>query len=298
MRKRPCLLFACIFLTGIAFQRYKWNIVGLIPLCFLLVECFFGISSKHFKRMAGRSILILSAFVLGVIHTEKQEAFRNAYMSRLENDSNAVIYGEILKIEETEYGCRLILTDCYISQTGAEIPCNKIMVYASSDQFRIGQIYQFQGNVQLFEKARNEGNFDSEVFYQSQKIDFSIYEEKSVLLGVKENRIRDNLLEIKEKINQIFLENMKEDAAGFYMGMITGDKSLLSEDTKDLFAIGGISHILAISGVKIQNLAIPLIAENRINRAFVPLHIAKIYILKLCFNEEIIPRCRFPCSRG
>ena len=51
-------------------------------------------------------------------------------------------------------------------------------------------------------------------------------------------------------------------------------------------------------GVKTQNLAIPLTRRIRINSAFVPLHIAKIYILKLCLEEEIIPRCRFPCSRG
>ena len=57
-------------------------------------------------------------------------------------------------------------------------------------------------------------------------------------------------------------------------------------------------HLLAISGVKTLKLDIPLVPETRINWAFVPLHIAIIYILKLCLDEEIIPRCRFPCSRG
>ena len=60
----------------------------------------------------------------------------------------------------------------------------------------------------------------------------------------------------------------------------------------------GIALCLAKRGVKTQNLAIPLTRKTRINSAFVPLHIAKIYILKLCSDEEIIPRCRFPCSRG
>ena len=59
-----------------------------------------------------------------------------------------------------------------------------------------------------------------------------------------------------------------------------------------------ITQAVAIKGVKTQNLAIPLTHRNRINSAFVPLHIAKIYILKLCLDEEIISRCRFPCSRG
>ena len=67
---------------------------------------------------------------------------------------------------------------------------------------------------------------------------------------------------------------------------------------KTLFSDNGIGHILAISGVKTLKLDIPLVPETRINWAFVPLHIAIIYILKLCLDEEIIPRCRFPCSRG
>ena len=51
-------------------------------------------------------------------------------------------------------------------------------------------------------------------------------------------------------------------------------------------------------GVKTQNLAIPLSHRNRINSAFVPLHIAKIYILKLCLDEEIIPPLSFPLFKG
>ena len=60
----------------------------------------------------------------------------------------------------------------------------------------------------------------------------------------------------------------------------------------------GVGRLIDMYGVKTQNLAIPLTRKTRINSAFVPLHIAKIYILKLCSDEEIIPRCRFPCSRG
>ena len=80
--------------------------------------------------------------------------------------------------------------------------------------------------------------------------------------------------------------------------LLLGEKEELDAEVKALYQKNGIAHILSISGVKTQNLAIPLTRKTRINSAFVPLHIAKIYILKLCSDEEIIPRCRFPCSRG
>lgn len=60
----------------------------------------------------------------------------------------------------------------------------------------------------------------------------------------------------------------------------------------------GLAHVIGVLGVKTLKLDIPLVPETRINWAFVPLHIAIIYILKLCLDEEIIHRCRFPCSRG
>ena len=86
--------------------------------------------------------------------------------------------------------------------------------------------------------------------------------------------------------------------ASVMRAMLLGEKSGIDRDTKRLFQLNGIAHILAISGVKTLKLDIPLVPETRINWAFVPLHIAIIYILKLCLDEEIIPRCRFPCSRG
>ena len=80
--------------------------------------------------------------------------------------------------------------------------------------------------------------------------------------------------------------------------MLLGERTFLSEETQSLYKAAGALHVIAVSGVKTLKLDIPLVPETRINWAFVPLHIAIIYILKLCLDEEIIPRCRFPCSRG
>ena len=88
------------------------------------------------------------------------------------------------------------------------------------------------------------------------------------------------------------------DDDGVLSAMLLGDKTSLDSEIRSLYQKSGIAHVLAISGVKTLKLGIPLVPETRINWAFVPLHIAIIYILKLCLDEEIIPRCRFPCSRG
>lgn len=269
MRKRPCMLFACIFLTGIVFQRYDWKWLCLVPLVVLVLEIYYGVNFymdkqgnrncavKSFdnsgvliwRRIAGRSLVLLSAFFLGISHMKSEEDFRNTYMSKLEDGQEVIIFGEILTTQETEYGNRLLLTDCYISLKETMLPCNQVMAYVSSDQYRIGQVYQIKGKVQLFAHARNEGNFDGALFYQSQKIDFSIYASQCMLLGYEKNTLRDVILELKMHLRKVYQNAMKEESAGFYVGMMLGDKSLLSERTKELFAVGGISHILAISGL-------------------------------------------------
>ena len=297
MRKRPCLLFACIFLTGIVSRRYDWLILRFVPVIFLVLEIYFGVScyvknnanpSHVFKtmiRVAGRSLILLSAFFLGVSNMKSQEHFRNTYMSKIEDNSEAVVYGEILTIEETEYGSRLILTDSYISLNETVVPCNKVMVYVSSDQYHIGQIYQIKGQLNLFKQARNEGNFDASLFYQSQKIDFAISASECVLLEYKQNYVRDCILNLKEHLSNVYKNSLKEEVAGFYVGMMLGDKSLLSEETKDLFAIGGISHILAISGLHISMIGRGLYTQLRKRRIsfFVAGLWASVVLLCYCF---------------
>ena len=96
----------------------------------------------------------------------------------------------------------------------------------------------------------------------------------------------------------MLIRQLGKEKGGVLTAMLLGDRSAMDPEIKELYQVNGIAHILAISGVKTLKLDIPLVPENRINWAFVPLHIVIIYILKLCLDEEIIPRCRFPCSRG
>lgn len=252
MRKRPLFLFACVFLIGLAYQRYQHLGLLVVFVLVLLYEMYFGIKHKNIKKAAGRSAILLSAFLLGMIHMYKEEDFRDAYMSKIEDGEQITIWGEIRKIENTDYGIRMILSDSYISLNEEKIPCNDIMVYTSSNHFHVGEIHKITGQLNMFEKARNQGNFDSFVFYQSQKIDFSVNEESHVLMGKNSNSFKELLLGLKERIKKVYDNSLQANAAGFFTGMILGDKTNLDDTLKDLFARGGISHILAISGLHVS----------------------------------------------
>lgn len=148
------------------------------------------------------------------------------------------------------------------------------------------------------DSADNPGEFDAREYYSHKGI-YIVGKDISILeCGEDYSRVGDILFRLRIKSGEITDSVFGEKDGSVIKAMLLGDKSGIDRDTKKLFQMNGIAHILAISGVKTLKLDIPLVPETRINWAFVPIHIAIIYILKLCLDEEIIPRCRFPCSRG
>lgn len=195
------------------------------------------------------------------------------------------------------------MTDCVVQPGygrafGRKISCGDVVVYCDSKSAHLGDYMKACGKIGLFKSATNEGEFDRARFYHSQGIDFSVKADSIKTSAGKHAWYYHRLEKLRDTLSASLLEVTDETTAGVLSSMLLGDKSYLDDEIKDLYQVSGISHILAISGVKTLKLDIPLVPETRINWAFVPLHIAIIYILKLCLDEEIIPRCRFPCSRG
>ena len=252
MRKRPLMLLACVFLAGLVYQKYSLKVMAGVVLFMLLVEVWFGRQTKNFKKAAGRSIVLLSAFLLGIFHMWQEMEFRASYMSKIVDGSQVTVWGELIKWETAEYGNRGILSDSYICVGDEVMPCNDLMVYTSNDQYEIGQIHKITGKVNMFSEARNEGNFDSRQYYQSLKIDFAVDEETSVVIGAKQSVWKKALYDLREKIGLVYDACLSERAAGFYRAMVLGDKTGLETSLKELFLVGGISHILAISGLHIS----------------------------------------------
>ena len=97
------------------------------------------------------------------------------------------------------------------------------------------------------------GTIKIEKVYDKSEID-SLIENKNNI----NNRIIDFNIEIKKKLNTIFLqvksvleESFREDVSSFLTGIILGDTSKIEEETKTKFSDLNVSHILAVSGMHI-----------------------------------------------
>lgn len=176
-----------------------------------------------------------------------------------------------------------------------------IVVYANSkaaDNICVDDELIVYGTVKRFERERNPGNFNSYMYYTSGGYPYKCNADNIELVKGNSDSLRAQLYRLKQRIKNVYRMVFDEKACQLMNSMVLGDKYELDGDIKEMYQKSGMSHLLAISGVKTLKLDIPLVLETRINWGFVPLHIAIIYILKLCLGEEIIPRCRFPCSRG
>ena len=218
--------------------------------------------------------------------------------SWIEKHPKSVICGEVVQTTENEFSQSVYLKDTYLVYKSKKISIENVKVFLKTkEELLPGTVVQLSGKLQRVESERNPGEFDSRQYYACQHIYYFL--NKAEILKKSENysRYQQFLFNLRKKFGEI-LEKTAQEEAGILEAIVLGDKKNLDETLKLRYQMAGIMHILAISGVKTLKLDIPLVPEIRINWAFVPLHIAIIYILKLCLDEEIIPRCRFPCSRG
>lgn len=317
MTKRPLCLGAAGVLSGILAAAYGWSVFVRALLACGVLACGIlggifaggyrpgdGISPAERKRTAFGAGVFLLMFALGSGRYLEAEESRQAYLGELQDGMYVTVQGQLAgkQIQKNRYVYEL--TSCMFRTDSSNflqtepVSCGGVLIYSDSDDCSIGDILIYHGEITLWKRASNEGAFDAKAYYFARGFDFAMEGAALDRKVCAKRQTAEALWQLGQRIKEVYLKTMGERDAGILATMVVGDREFLDAETKRLYQIGGLSHILAISGVKTLKLDIPLVLETRINWGFVPLHIAIIYILKLCLGEEIIPRCRFPCSRG
>ena len=132
---------------------------------------------------------------------------------------------------------------CYMAE-GEEIPL-------------IGEHIVVSGQPQAFEGRRNPGGFDAAAYYRAKGITFSMRKTKIRSRGETYSFFGQMLFQCSRHMSRILDEVCGEDS-GVMRAMLLGDKTALSADRKGLYQKGGISHILAISGLHVSFLGMGL----------------------------------------
>ena len=182
-------------------------------------------------------------------------------------DAGAVrVAGRVRSCKTQGKNTDLILEDTWLTRPeGESLPLGGIRIsLGGSPHFAVGARLLVSGSLTTTEAPTNPGQFDQKFYLRLQGIHWHL--KKALILSASPSNspfpaifleeIREALALLGQSMTDRIREFFPENAAGILAAMITGDKSLLSDESRELYRLGGVSHILAISGLHITLLGV------------------------------------------
>lgn len=134
----------------------------------------------------------------------------------------------------------------------------KITCEVLKETIRVGDFVRVFGELKPVEAATNPGQFDPESYYRSEKIGYTMWNPEIQVIRRPLFSLHHVLNQLKERISASLKAAAPDETGTILAAMVTGDKSDLGEDITSLFRQGGISHVLAISGLHLGILGMGL----------------------------------------
>lgn len=195
---------------------------------------------------------------------------------------DAMIFGEVQRCTDTEISQSIYLKNAYLIHQSEKISIENIRVFTKEKQkVPVGTVLWVAGKLEPVQEPRNPGEFHSPRYYACDHIWYFLKE------GVIQKKSRtywklgEQLAVFRERMSALLTEGAKEGAPVF-QAMVLGDRSQLPEETKDQYQMGGIVHILAISGLHISLLGMGLFQLlNKTGMGLVPAGLLSLILLFL-----------------
>ncbi|HRA98887.1 MAG TPA: DNA internalization-related competence protein ComEC/Rec2 [Ignavibacteria bacterium] len=273
MSKSPALKFILIYISGILcfdlFSQFT-IVIRITFITFLLIVIFLRFKDK-FEPIC-RALIFLLIFIMGLFNSQfdfnrsNQSVFKN-YPDTQKNSYN-VITGIVTEIPVVnKSGVKLVIECRSISSrrdtlhlNGKVIATLRENIYSkSSEQIPVinpGDEISLKGKLSTSPGRRNPGDFDYKKYLESRDIHKLFYSN-----GYKDVKIisQKNLSFIYQYIifpAKIFALNnidtlLSGDNASYLKGLVTGERSDISDETKEAFINAGVMHLIAVSGLNV-----------------------------------------------
>ncbi len=118
--------------------------------------------------------------------------------------------------------------------------------------FSFGDTVRVEGQCDELDGIRNPGDFDYRLYYRSKGVRriLTAYNTK-LLKKDSAGGLRTMLYLSREKVEDMICSALPQEEASILVGIITGDKSDIDEETKAAYTKTGLSHILSVSGLHV-----------------------------------------------
>ena len=191
---------------------------------------------------------LLAAFLILVLGERGLSAPRQPGFP---DGETVTLTGIVEEIVEKENSRQIRLSHIYLS-SGLSYQ-RQVLVYENQQtELKIGYKVKAAGNYAPLEKASNPGQFDQKAYYEARGIGMVLKKAKLTVIEAKENLFFQKLSELRSFWAQNLEKITGKEEAALLKAMLLGEKSGLKKEQKELYQSGGISHILAISGLHIS----------------------------------------------
>lgn len=257
--------------TGYKYRRrridcvHKWRNTVLVWLIFVFVGIagYCNMSSLRTQENFAKVAAGASCKVSGIIY-DRQET-TTGWVIQIRAKKVVVNVAEEIKVaEEAKVAeeTKVAEKTKEIEEVGNQLDYSgqmKIVAYMSTSEKPIlGQDVVLSGVAALPEHATNPGGFDAADYYKAKKIFMFLKDTSYVETGVKKSELLNTLQGIKERVASVYDQTFEPKAASVLSAMVLGDKRGLDRDTRNMYQLNGIAHILAISGLHIAILGMTL----------------------------------------
>lgn len=191
---------------------------------------------------------LLAAFLILMLGERGLPASRQPELS---DGKTVTLTGIVEEIAEKENSRQIRLSHIHLSSDLSYQ--RQVLVYENQQTtLKIGYKVKAAGSYAPLEEASNPGQFDQKAYYEARGIGMVLKKAKLTVIEAKENIFFQKLYELRSFWAQNLEKITGKEEAALLKAMLLGEKSGLKKEQKELYQSGGISHILAISGLHIS----------------------------------------------
>ena len=263
-RNAPIISVTICFITGILFQRYLelplylTISTSILFLTLLVGTTFLKTHKSHQWFRTGICYLLSISLGAYIFHINVQYPLQNkAHISHL---SEGTIIADITAVETYSKGVKYTVSGiAQHTKDSLSLLTGKSLIYHKSpaDTLSLGDTIVVQGRFHTVNTTTNPHGFD----YKSYINRKGIYKQAFVskIIAVRKDE-KNSILKSIKKYRSSLLAKMKkgisdEESFSIASALLLGDKSYLSEQTRNTFANTGAMHVLAVSGLHVGIIA-------------------------------------------
>lgn len=257
--KRPLALWAVAFVLGEGLfllgegQGVKNVFVGGLVIAMITGFLFVG----NYKKTGNPKwtclffFLGIGFFFLGFLRIQQESNCQVRVDQFIQEEREQVVCGRLLSIREGRE------ENLYLIKTKNLGKLEVCLEDFKRPDLVLGEYLTIRGRIEAFEPAYNPGNFNRKTYQASQACYGRIANGKLLKIQRKWS-IFFLAGYVHQKARTVLMEICPKKHRGELLGILLGERWEIPREIKDLYQLGGISHVLAISGLHISILGLTL----------------------------------------